>query len=62
MMKRYYFKKKQPAELHRQTVLVSKMADIAYSSSNISIIVTAALATEVPGPKMPETPALYKKS
>jgi len=33
-----------------------------YYSSRISMMVTAALATEVPGPKMPKTPALYRKS
>ena len=33
-----------------------------YSSNMISIIWQAALATEVPGPKMATTPAWYKKS
>ncbi len=58
----HYFQKKQPIDTIRQAVFLTKSAMLAYSSSKISIIVTAALATEVPGPKMPDTPALYKKS
>lgn len=37
-------------------------APCRYSSSRISRIWHAALATDVPGPKIAATPALYKKS